>query len=181
MASIIFRATKDFQTYFGVKIDGKLYTSTCILMDETCAPWAVQIWLHDMPLFYAHQKQHIGDCLFLFTSCTQAHVFHDRWSKWCNRQGLMLNLKKSTTSPVQVIDHIGFKMTSRTKRRVCPPNDAKRPSTSSKNFAPRKLCSPPNSGNKPSASWAGPAAPPHASLCCSPLPSNFVKSGTLTY
>lgn len=39
---------KDSQTYFGIKIDGKLYTSTCILMDETCAPWAFQIWLHDM-------------------------------------------------------------------------------------------------------------------------------------
>jgi len=115
----------DSQQYFGLQIDGQYYVSTRISMGETCAPWAFQIWLHDMYksflrennlTFLPIKKQHIDDLLFLFTSKAQARVFRDLWHVWCADHGLRLNLKKSTTEPTQIIKHIGFELDLRTKQ-----------------------------------------------------------------
>lgn len=115
----------DSQTYFGISIDGKYYKSTRISMGETCAPWAFQIWLHDMfksflretaVTFIPIKKQHIDDLLFLFTSKAQARVFRDKWHCWAAEHGLRLNIAKSVTEPTQVIKHIGFELDLRTKQ-----------------------------------------------------------------
>ncbi|KAG0038537.1 hypothetical protein BGZ89_008040, partial [Linnemannia elongata] len=102
--------------WFGVPkpdgtIEGKYYKSTRISMGETCAPWAFQVWLHDMFKSFLREseftfepikKQHIDDLLFLFTSKAQARVFRDAWHVWAADHGLRLNLRKSTTEPTQV-------------------------------------------------------------------------------
>jgi hypothetical protein len=115
----------DSQTYFGLQIDGKYYVSTRIAMGETCAPWAFQVWLHDMfksflresaLTFVPIKKQHIDDLLFLFTSSAQARAFRDKWHSWAADHGLLLNLRKSTTEPTQVVKHIGFELDLRTKQ-----------------------------------------------------------------
>jgi len=114
----------DSYKYFGIRVDGKYYVSTRIAMGETCAPWAFQIWLHDMfksflreteLTFVPIKKQHIDDLLFLFTSSAQARAFRDKWHVWAAEHGLRLNLKKSTVEPTQVIKHIGFELDLRSK------------------------------------------------------------------
>lgn len=109
----------DSYKYFCIQVDGKYYASTRIMMGETCAPWAFQIWLNAMFKSFLQEmqftftpvkKQHIDDLLFIFKSTAQARLFHQKWSDWCAAHGLMLNLPKSTISPVSIIKHIGFEL-----------------------------------------------------------------------
>jgi hypothetical protein len=109
----------DSRPYFCIEIDGRYYQSTRIMMGETCAPWAFQIWLHDMFssflkesqfTFPVIKKQHIDDLLFLFPSDSCARVFGAAWEKWCADHGLLLSLHKSTRSPTSIVKHIGFQL-----------------------------------------------------------------------
>jgi len=109
----------DSAPYFCIQVDGKFYSPTRILMGETCAPWAFQLLLHDLFKSFLRQaqltyvplkKQHIDDCLFLFTSKNQATHFHHAWVEFCRAHGIELNLKKSQTTPTSIIEHIGFEL-----------------------------------------------------------------------
>jgi hypothetical protein len=109
----------DSRPYFCINIDGQYYQSTRIMMGETCAPWAFQVWLNDMynSFLKEHQftfpvikKQHIDDLLFLFPSTSCARIFGAKWEAWCADHGLLLSLNKSTRTPTSIIKHIGFSL-----------------------------------------------------------------------
>ncbi|KAF9199772.1 hypothetical protein BGZ59_003699, partial [Podila verticillata] len=117
----------DSQPYFAIQVDGEFYQSSRIMMGETCAPWAFQIWLNDMfnafiqetgLTFKTVKKQHIDDLLFLFTSTAQARVFREHWETWCRDHGVLLNLKKSMREPSHLVEHIGFHLNLKTRQAM---------------------------------------------------------------
>ncbi|KAF8986071.1 hypothetical protein BGZ46_009868 [Entomortierella lignicola] len=77
----------DFRKYFTIQIDGNFYQPTTMVMGETCAPWAFQMWLHNMFTTFKKEhnnieidiinKQHIDDLLFLRRSAQDLIRFRE--------------------------------------------------------------------------------------------------------